>query len=352
MRDKVLWTSEEAVAATGGRCLASWTATGVTLDSRQVAPGDLFVALKGEKDDGHAHVAEAIRRGATAALVERVPPGLETAPLLVVADAFEGLRALARAARERSKARIVAVTGSVGKTGTKEALRHALERQAFTYASAGNLNSEFGAPLALARLPREARYGVFELGMNKPGEIAANTRLVRPHVVIITTVEAVHLEFFPSVAAIAEAKAEIFEGLEPGGVAVLNRDNAHFELLAARARAAGAHVETFGASEACDARLDRVAVKPDCACVAATIHGEKIAYKIGMPGRHWAFNTLAVLVAVRALGGDLGLAALALPALRPAKGRGERRKLDLPGGSVLLVDESYNASPVATRAAI
>jgi len=350
---QVLWTASEAKIATGGSGPDSWQATGIGLDSRNVQPGDLFVALKGEKVDGHDYVAQALAKGAAAALVERRPAGVaDDAPLLVVKDVLEGLRNLGREARRRSSARIAAITGSVGKTGTKEMLARVLSRQAPTYASAGNLNSETGAPLALARLPRDLSYAVLELGMNKPGEIKANSAIVRPHLALITTVEAVHLEFFGGIDKIADAKAEIFEGLEPDGIAILNRDNAQFERLSRHAQAKGARILCFGEHEAADARASRIVVKEKCACVAATILGESVAYKIAMPGRHWALNSLAVLLAAKVMGADLALAAVELAQAEPLKGRGQRRRIRFPVGDFLLVDESYNASPVATRAAI
>jgi len=349
----VLWTAADAKAATGGEGPETWQASGIALDSRSVRQGDLFVALKGERVDGHDYVAQALANGAAAAMVERWPHVIgPEAPLLVVKNALDGLRALGRAARSRSSAKIAAVTGSVGKTGTKEMLARVLARQAKTYASAGNLNSESGAPLALARLPEDARYAVLELGMNKPGEIRANTAIVRPHVALVTTVEAVHLEFFGSIEAIADAKAEIFEGLVPGGAAILNRDNPQFERLADRALSFGARILTFGEHEMANARATKIVVKEHCACIAANVEGESVAYKIAMPGRHWAINSLAVLLAAKALGADLALAAVELAQAGPLRGRGERRHIRFPVGRFLLVDESYNASPVATKAAI
>src|SRR5690242_4673294 len=220
-----LWTSAEAERATGGRATAAWSASGVSIDSRTVAPSDLFVAIAGPNFDGHTFVADALKKGAAAAVVSRRPDGVaEDAPLLIVADPFKALQDLARASRARTQARIVAVTGSVGKTGTKEALRFVLSAQGLTHASEGSLNNHWGVPLSLSRMPRETAFGIFELGMNHAGEISPLTRLVRPHVAVITTVEPAHLEFFPSLAAIADAKAEIFLGVEPDGAAVLNRD--------------------------------------------------------------------------------------------------------------------------------
>ena len=348
-----LWTSAEAVAATQGRSAGGWVASGVSIDSRTVEFGDLFVALKGPRFDGHDYVAKAFAAGAAAAMVGHVPDGLPAgAPLLTVPDTLEGLNQLGRAARQRVGARIIAVTGSVGKTGTKEALGHCLSAQGATHASVGSFNNLWGVPLSLARMPTDTQFGVFEIGMNHPGEIVPLTRLVRPHVAIITTVEAVHLGNFPSLPAIADAKAEIFQGVEPDGVAVLNRDNPYFEQLAARARESGIRrIIGFGAAPEAEARLVNLAQHPTCSCVSADIEGQAITYKIGAPGRHWVMNSLAVLAALKAVGADLGMAGLALASLAPPKGRGRRHRIETPAGGVELIDDSYNASPVSMRAA-
>jgi UDP-N-acetylmuramoyl-tripeptide--D-alanyl-D-alanine ligase len=266
---------------------------------------------------------------------------------------LDGLRDLARAARARSSAKIVAVTGSVGKTGTKDALRLVLERQGETHASAASYNNHWGVPLSLARCPQSAAFAVFELGMNHAGEIAPLSQFVRPHVAIITTVEAVHLEFFDSVEAIADAKAEIFSGIVPGGAAVINRDNPHFARLQRAAQAASvARIVSFGEHAQADARLDKVALHADCSTVAASILGTDVTYKVGAPGRHVVLNSLAVLAAISLLGADLALAALALGELQPPAGRGARQTLTVPGGTALLIDESYNANPASMRAAL
>jgi UDP-N-acetylmuramoyl-tripeptide--D-alanyl-D-alanine ligase len=316
--------------------------------------GDLFVALQGPNHDGHDYVGAALQRGAAAAMVSREIPHLATsAPLLRVADTMSGLAALGAAGRHRSRACIVAVTGSVGKTGTKEALRLALAPSGVTYASAGGLNNHWGAPLSLARLPSEARYGVFELGMNHPGEIAALTRLVRPHVAVITTVEPAHLGFFPSVEAIADAKAEIFLGLEPGGSAVLNRDNPHYARLAAAAKRAGAaEILGFGAHPEAVARLSDCVFDSRGSTVEVVISGRRFRFRMPVPGRHWVMNALAVLATVRAANGDIGRAAEALAAFEALPGRGRRHELAWRDGTLTVIDESYNASPAAMRAAL
>lgn len=350
-----LWTRAEVVAATRARATgADWGASGVSIDSRTLAPGDLFVALSGPNHDGHDYVAAAFARGGAAAIVQRVPGDVSAdAPLIIAADTLAALNDLAAAARARAGARIVAVTGSVGKTGTKEMLKLALGAAGPTYASAGNLNNQWGVPLSLARLPREARYAVFELGMNHAGEIAPLSRLVRPHVAVITAVEAVHLEFFASTAEIAAAKAEIFVGMDAGGTAVLPRDNRHFDQLEAAARAAGVtRVESFGRHIDADARLLDAAVDPDATLVFALIGDNPIGYRVGAPGLHWANNSLAVLLAAQAAGVDLDTATRALAAMTAPKGRGARQKLPWPGGAIELIDDSYNASPASVKAAI
>jgi UDP-N-acetylmuramoyl-tripeptide--D-alanyl-D-alanine ligase len=350
----VLWTAAAAAAATGGRAGGAWNAAGVSIDSRTVEAGDLFIALKGPKFDGHDYVADALAAGAAAAMVHRLPDGVPAGvPLLTVGDTLEGLNGLARAARARAAARIAAVTGSVGKTGTKEALRAVLSRQGPTAASAGSLNNQWGVPLSLARMPAEAAFGVFELGMNHPGEMTPLARLVQPHVAIVTAVEMVHAAFFPSLEAIADAKAEVFAGLEAGGSAVLNRDSPMFGRLAAAATAAGAgRILGFGADPAAEARLVDFALDADGSAVRAEIAGRPLAYRVGIAGRHWVWNSLAVLAAAFALGADVAAAAAALADLVPPAGRGRRHAVDLEGGPFLLVDESYNASPVSMRAAV
>jgi UDP-N-acetylmuramoyl-tripeptide--D-alanyl-D-alanine ligase len=349
-----LWTATAAAAATGGWNTADWAANGVSIDSRTVAPGDLFVALRGPVNDGHDFVAAALAGGAAAAVVDRETVGLPAgAALLHVADTFVALNALGGGARARSGARLVAITGSVGKTGTKEALRQALAASRPTFASSGNLNNQWGVPLSLARLPRDAAYGVFELGMNHAGEIAGLARLVRPHVSVITTVEPVHLGFFPSVEAIADAKAEIFLGLEPGGVAVLNRDNPHFTRLAAAARRAGAAgVIGFGAHPEAGVRLLDCLCEPEGSRFTAALGGTVLRCRLALPGRHWVANALAVLGAAAAVGANPEATVAALAEFEAPSGRGHRHRLAWHGGTLTLIDESYNASPPSMAAAL
>lgn len=351
-----LWTAAEAAAATGGTLQGDWTAAGLSSDSRTVRRGDLFVALA-DRLDGHDFVAEALVRGAAAALVSRRPDGVAAdAPLLVVPDTLEALRGLARAARARSGARVIGITGSVGKTGTKEMLRAGLAGQGRVHAALKSFNNHFGVPLTLAALPREAEFAVIEIGMNHAGEIAPLARLARLHVAVVTTVAAVHLENFGSVAGIAAAKAEIFQGLEPGGTAILNRDIASHGLLARAARARGARILTFGAGGRPAARLVEVQTGPRSTQIAARLHGRPILFKLGAPGRHLAPNALAVLLAAEAAGADPVKAALALAGWRPPAGRGARWRVELeaeePDASFLLIDESYNANPTSVGAAL
>jgi UDP-N-acetylmuramoyl-tripeptide--D-alanyl-D-alanine ligase len=352
-----LWTVDAMAAAMGAERAGPLPASvpGISIDSRTLEPGEGFFAIAGDNRDGHEFVVAALERGAGLAVVaaDRRDRFADDARLLVVQDVLAALRELARAARARSEAKVVAVTGSVGKTGTKEALRLALAKDGATHASVASYNNHWGVPLSLARCPASARYAVFEIGMNHAGEIAPLTRLVRPHVAIVTAVEPVHLEFFGSLDAIADAKAEIFLGVERGGAAVLNADNAQFARLERRAREAGIdRVVAFGESSRAEARLLKCALQPDGSTVQARILGTDVTYKLGAPGRHLVLNSLAVLAAIALLGADLALAALALGELRPASGRGARVRLEAPGGPVLLIDESYNANPASMRAAL
>ncbi|MGQ0663360.1 MAG: UDP-N-acetylmuramoyl-tripeptide--D-alanyl-D-alanine ligase [Pseudomonadota bacterium] len=347
-----LWTAAEVAAALGIQAPAVWTATGVSIDSRTLAAGDLFVAVKGPRHDGHDHLAAAFAAGAVAALAERASPPDE-ARVVVVPDTLAALRRLAEAARARAKAKVIALTGSVGKTGTKDMLALALADQGPTHASTGSYNNHIGVPLTLSRLPADAVHAVVEIGMNHEGEIAPLGRMVRPEVAVVTSIEAVHVENFPNdgVAGIARAKAEIFEGAA-GGVAVLNRDNAWYEFLADRAKACGvARIVGFGADPKAEARLIDVDAGPTAARVSALVGGRPLTYRLGAPGRHWALNSLAALAAVAALGADPAAAAAALARFVVPKGRGRRHVVEHHGQVFELIDDSYNASPVSMRAA-
>jgi UDP-N-acetylmuramoyl-tripeptide--D-alanyl-D-alanine ligase len=353
----VLWTAEALASAMSARISGAPARdiTGVSIDSRTVAPGEAFFAIKGDRVDGHDYVTKALARGAGVAVVaaERLAAMPTGAPLMTVPDVLEALRAAARAARARSTAKVIAVTGSAGKTGTKDALKLVLAREGETHASVASFNNHWGVPLSLARLPASARFGVFELGMNHAGEIEPLVKLVRPHVAIITTIEAVHLEYFSGIEAIADAKAEIFLGLERDGTAVLPRDNAQYARLAESARKTKvARVVSFGEHAEADARLLDAALKHDCSTVRANILGDEVTYKVGVPGKHLVMNSLAVLAAAKLAGADLALSALALADLEPPAGRGRRVTLEVPGGQALLIDESYNANPASMRAAL
>ncbi|RIV83176.1 UDP-N-acetylmuramoyl-tripeptide--D-alanyl-D-alanine ligase [Aurantiacibacter xanthus] len=354
-----LWTAAEIAAATGGTASGDFEVSGVEMDSRDVRSGDLFVALKGEAMDGHRFVDGAFARGAAAALVDRPVDG----PHVLVADTNAALEALAAAARKRAVAKIIGVTGSVGKTGVKEALFAALERSRGgsgdlggsigAHRSVRSYNNHVGVPLSLARMPARSRFGVFEMGMNHAGEIAGLTAQVRPHVAVITTIAPAHIENLGSEEAIADAKAEIFGGLEQGGTAVIPADSPHFARLRDAALAVGAKVISFGRADHADVRLlEALPLAQGGALVTARMDGASLCYHVAEPGEHWIANSLCVMAAVRAAGGDLGAAGLALAEMGGLKGRGARRRIAAVGGHALLIDESYNANPASMRATL
>ncbi len=347
----VLWTARAAAAATNGQTAGDWAARGVSIDTRTIQHDDIFVALTGENRDGHAFVADALGKGAAVALVSRPVEGIDASRLLIVGDTLKGLEDLGRAARVRTDAKVAAVTGSAGKTSTKEALRLALGQQGTTHASEASYNNLWGVPLTLARMPAESRFGIFEIGMNHENEIRPLVKQVRPDAAIVTTVEAVHLEHFANVEAIAAAKAEIFEGLKPGGVAVINADNPHAARLAAAANAVGARVWTFG-EQGGEAQMISLSLGDTSSEIEAEILGENVRFTYGAPGRHFAQNALGLLLLVKALGADVRAAADALRAVRAVKGRGERTTIPIQGGSFDLIDEAYNANPASMSAAL
>ena len=354
---EALWTVDELLAATGGKLhgAVSRPLNAVTIDSRAVGQGDIFVAIKGDRHDGHDFVPQALKAGAGLGLVSRVTPEMTAAgPVLAVADdPLHGLQNMGLAARARCQGQIIGVTGSVGKTSTKEMLRVALSASGATHASAASFNNHWGVPLTLARMPRDTAYGVFEIGMNHAGEITPLVGMVRPHVAIITAIAASHLGNFDSLDGIADAKAEIFTGVVPGGHAIITRDTPYFERLSAAARACGiTSIVSFGKHAEADVRIEALALHPDCCCVTASIMGETIIYKLGLPGAHMAVNSLCVLAAAKLAGADLARAALALAGAAPAKGRGVRERLQISGGELLLIDESYNANPASVGAAL
>jgi len=345
-----LWTSDEIATATGGRASASFEVAGVTFDSREVQPGDLFVAMPGTVHDGHKFVDGAFASGAAGAIVSQPVNG----PHVLVEDTFAALQAVGRASRERSRATIIGVTGSVGKTSTKEALYAALDRNrpGKVHRSVKSYNNHTGVPLSLARMPRDAEFAVLEMGMNNKGEIFALTRQVRPHVAVITAIAPAHIENLGSEEAIADAKAEIFEGLEPGGIAIVPNDTPHRDRLVKAARRQAERIITFGSGDADVHAVHAVSAESGGSLISAALLESELTFTISQRGEHWVSNALAVLAAVEAVGGDVARAGLALADLGGLKGRGERHKVGIAGGEVLLIDESYNANPASMAATL
>ncbi|MFB9951784.1 UDP-N-acetylmuramoylalanyl-D-glutamyl-2,6-diaminopimelate--D-alanyl-D-alanine ligase [Rhizobium puerariae] len=354
----LLWTCEEMMAATGGRPIGTLPEgiTGISIDSRTIGEGEAFFAIRGDRVDGHDFASLAVANGAPLIVVSeaKLPAlGRLTVPMIVVDDVLAALGRLALAARQRSRARIVAVTGSVGKTTTKEMLRHVLAPSGAVHAAVASFNNHWGVPLTLARMPADADFGVFEIGMNHPGEITPLVKMVRPHLAIITTIAAAHLGHFKDLEEIAAAKAEIFEGIEPGGTAILNHDNRQYDFLERKAQEAGvSHIYTFGQHAKADFRLADFEGDAESSTVWAVLNGETSEIHIGAPGRHIAENAMAALGACFLMGADMPKAMEALAALRPVKGRGERHLLGIGEGHLTLIDESYNANPASMRAAI
>jgi UDP-N-acetylmuramoyl-tripeptide--D-alanyl-D-alanine ligase len=345
-----LWTSEEIAAATGGTAHGDFEVAGVTFDSREVGPGDLFIAMPGTVHDGHAFVDQAIAAGAAGLIVSKAAGH----PHVLVDDAAHALQRLGRAARERSRATVVGVTGSVGKTSTKEALYAAFDRwrPGKVHRSVRSYNNHTGVPLSLARMPRDAEYAVLEMGMNNPGEIAALTRLVRPNVAVVTAIAPAHIENLGSEEAIADAKAEIFEGLEPDGIAVLPNDTPHRDRLVRAARRNADRIVTFGSGDADVHALHAVRADNGGSLITAALLDSDVTFTISQRGEHWVANALAVLATIEAVGGDIALAGLALADLGALKGRGQRHAIQLDGGEALLIDESYNANPASMAATL
>jgi UDP-N-acetylmuramoyl-tripeptide--D-alanyl-D-alanine ligase len=349
-RMKALWTSATIASATHGTASADFPVSGVAYDSREVGPGDLFVALKGEATDGHRFVEQAFKQGAAGVLVSEPVEG----PHVLVADTTTALNALGAASRARADAKIIGVTGSVGKTGTKEALWAALDRAVpgKAHRSVKSYNNHVGVPLSLSRMPADTRFGVFEMGMNHAGELDALTKLARPHVALITAIAPAHSAFFSGEEAIADAKGEIFRGLEPGGTAIIPFDSPHYERLRAAAEPYAAHILSFGRGKGADVRADEAMRGIAGTLVNATLPNGQLTFTIGLPGEHWVSNALAVLAAVEAAGGDLAAAGLALAEMAGLPGRGARRTIRLHDGEALLIDESYNANPASMAATI
>lgn len=349
-----LWSAKDAAAAVNGKVAGDWTATGVSIDSRTVQPGDLFIALTGENGDGHAYVADAIKKGAAAAVVSQPVDGVPDSKLLIVQDTFHALQDLGKASRARSSAMVVGVTGSVGKTGTKEMLAAAFGALGQTHASIKSYNNHWGVPYTLSSMHAGEDYGIFEMGMNHAGEISPLSRMVRPNIAIITTIAPVHVGNFENgMEGIAAAKAEILDGMEPGGIVILNRDNEWFDYLRRAAQRAEVETKSFGEAVDADARLMGCIEAANGSRVTADILGEAVEYTLQIAGRHIALNSLSVLLAVKLAGGSVAKAARALSKIEPIIGRGKRETLDLGDkeNPVTLIDESYNANPAAMRAA-
>ena len=347
-----VWTSTDIAAATGGTASAPFETVGVAFDSREVGPGDLFVAMKGEATDGHHFLTQAFAQGAAGAIVSEPTDH----PHVRVRDSFEALQDLGRAARARSEATIIGVTGSVGKTSAKEALFAALDRgwRGRVHRSVKSYNNHTGVPLSLARMPQGMRAGVFEMGMNHAGELAALTRIVRPHIAIVTAIAPAHTAFFSGEEAIADAKGEIFQGLEPGGVAIVSHDSPHRDRLIAAAQPHAARIVTFGFDKGADVRaIESMRAATGGSFVTARVGERELSFTLSQPGAHWVSNALAVLAAVDAAGGDLGQAGLALAELGGLAGRGARFIAPLADGqTALVIDESYNANPASMRATL
>lgn len=349
-----LWTSEAIAHATNGRSASHFDVTGISIDSRSVQPGDLFVALKGPRNNGHDWVVQALRAGASGALVHHPISGCDAGRLIAVADTFQALCRLGYAARDRYAGQLVGITGSVGKTSTKDMLAHVLSGEGGIHAAVGSLNNHWGVPVTLARMSAEGRCAIIEMGMNHANELRDLSTMARPHVVAITWVAAAHLEFFADVSQIAEAKAEIFDGVSPQGSAVLPVDNSHYSLLRARAQERCLNVVTFGYAREADFCLRNVTVTPQGTHVQATCMGNDLRYSLRCVGEHWARNSLAVLASVYALDLDVRVAAERLLSLVPSIGRGRVCTLILPSerGHITLIDESYNANPTSMQAAL
>ncbi|WP_411032638.1 UDP-N-acetylmuramoylalanyl-D-glutamyl-2,6-diaminopimelate--D-alanyl-D-alanine ligase [Shinella sp. BYT-45] len=353
-----LWTSADLVAAMHGRPIGNLPqgVTGISIDSRAITPGEAFFAIKGDRVDGHDFASFAVANGASLLVVSeaKLPAlGRLVTPMIVVPDVLQALVDLGCAARDRTAARIVAVTGSVGKTTTKEMLRQALAPSGNVHASVASFNNHWGVPLTLARMPETTDYGIFEIGMNHPGEIRPLVGMVRPHIAMVTTIAPAHLGNFRDLEEIAAAKAEIFEGVVPGGHAVLNRDNEQYAFLEKAARAAGvSHIHGFGADPDAQFRLLDFVSSPDGSLLRASVGGQTLEVPMGAPGRHIAENAVAVLGAVHLAGGDVEKAMAGLATMQAEKGRGRRYRLAKDGGWFTLIDESYNANPASMRAAI
>jgi len=351
----MIWTSTEAISATGGNSTSTWVAEGMSIDSRTLNKGDLFVALSDVRD-GHDFVEKAFEKGASAALVSRIPKNYEgKKPLLTVNSVQQALEDMARYRRRESRARIIAVTGSVGKTTTKELLRFVLSKQGKTHAAEKSYNNHWGVPLSLARMPKDTQFGVFEIGMNNPGEIMPLSRLVEPHVGIVTSVGTAHLAAFNDVNAIAREKAQIFRGLVERGTAIINGDLDTVGILEGAANSLGAKIIKFGYGSKVDFQLKEIRFLASGGTqFNFLVDGTEVVSKISARGEHFALNAMAVLAAVREIGGNEVTASLDLSSWTPQDGRGVLKKINLDnreeGFSFDLLDDSYNANPMSLMA--
>jgi UDP-N-acetylmuramoyl-tripeptide--D-alanyl-D-alanine ligase len=345
-----LWTSAEIVAATGGALAGgAFAATGVSIDTRTIEPGDLFVALAGVRD-GHEFIDQALAKGAAAALAAKPGDGAR----VLVPDVLAALEQLGVSARDRAaKAKRGAVTGSVGKTGVTQAIAAGLKLAGPSHTSVHSYNNHIGVPLTLARMPCGTRRAIFEIGMNHADEIAPLSKMVRPDAAAVTTVGPVHVENFPDgEVGVARAKAEIFAGMAPGGVAILNADNPWFDLLKAEAERSGCHIQAFGSASTCEARLIDIAPDADGLRILADLHGRKVDFAIRQTGVQWGLNSLAVLLMLEALDVDLDTSLLALADFAPLEGRGTETTVAMSGGDFTLIDDSFNANSLSTVAAL
>lgn len=349
-----LWTAAEAAAATGGHVAGDWAATGLSIDTRTIVAGDMFIALSAARD-GHDFVADALASGAAAAMVARIPEGVDPARLLIVDDVMEGLRALGAAGRARTKAKVIAVTGSVGKTTVKEMLRAALAPQGKTHAAEASFNNHWGVPITLARMPADTDFAVIEIGMNHPGEIAPLSRLTRPDIAIVTTVAPAHLEAFGVIEGIAHEKAAIYDGLLPGGIALAHADIDTAPILFDKAKLVGARLVRFGARDGIEVQMRAAQLADSATVIQAEILGTERLFKIGAPGRHYAMNALIALAAAELAGADATQAAITLAGWTPYQGRGTRERLALDGREDLtieMIDDAFNANPASIAAAL
>lgn len=350
-----LWSSVEAAKTTGGTASGSWVATGISIDTRTLQKGDLFIAIRGDAMDGHQFAVDALAKGAVAVVIDKLIDSIPSEKYLLVKDTFKAMQDLGIAARARTGAKIIGITGSVGKTGTKEMLGRAFSALGQTHYSEKSLNNHWGVPLSLSRMDAGSDYGVFEMGMNHANEISPLSKMVKPHIAIITTIEAVHIEHFPDgLEGIAKAKSEIFAGMDKHGIAILNRDNSQFDLIVSEANRQGiTKIFTFGRHEKADGRLIDCLVASNGTLIKANILGEVVNFTMKDAGPHNAMNVMSVLLAIKLMGGDLAKAISALRDIEPPAGRGKREQINIGDvqNPITLIDESYNASPVAMQAA-